>query len=163
MRSPLEPLSSRTRTIFCLQCLLLHWQVYPSFGLPLITATTAVVLPSVGLEAVGVLWLLCISLLWLDDITVTASALLNIKGLLFVAGSLGIAGLLNVAESQKIAGLLKVAWLLIFAELWRIPGSLSVPGLVMSWLLAICWVLTILRLLVDSEGVALIGLGGVNL
>jgi hypothetical protein len=48
-------------------------------------------------------------LLWLDDITVTASALLNIKGLLFVAGSLGIAGLLNVAESQKIAGLLKVA------------------------------------------------------
>ncbi len=55
MRLPLEPLSSRTRTIFYLQCMLLHWRVYPSFGLPLITATTAVVLPSGGLEAIGVL------------------------------------------------------------------------------------------------------------
>ena len=161
MRLPLEPLSSRTHTIFCLQCLLLRWRVYPSFGLPHITATTVVVLPS-G-EAIGVLWLLCISSLWLDDVTVTSSALLNVKGLLYVAGLLGVAGLLNVMESQRIAGLLNVARLLFFAELQRIAGLLSITGLAMSWLLTICWLLTILLSLVDSEGVALIGLGGVNL
>ncbi len=127
MRLPLEPLFSRTGTIFCLQCLLLHWRVYPSFGLPLITATTAVVLPSGGLEVMGVLWLICISLLWLDDVTVMSSALLNVKGLLYVVGMLGVAGSLNVAELQRIAGLLKVAQSLTFAESW-------------SWLAKRCWI-----------------------
>ncbi len=111
----------------------------------------------------------------------TPSALLSFKGSPNVTGSLGVAGLLNVAELQEIAGLLRVAGLLIIAELGRIAGLLSVAGLLslanlqriagllsvagraMSWLLAICWLLTILLLLADSEGVALIGLGGVNL
>jgi hypothetical protein len=90
------------------------------------------VVPSDGLEAVGVPWLLCISLLWLDDATVTSSALLNVEGLPYVAGSLDVAGSLKVVELRRIAGLLKVARLLIFAELQRIAGSLSVAGLAMS-------------------------------
>jgi hypothetical protein len=80
IRSPSEPVSNRTHTILCLQCLLLHWQVKPSLELPLITAITALVLPSGGLEVVGVLLLSCTSLLWLGDVNMTSSALLNVAG-----------------------------------------------------------------------------------
>jgi hypothetical protein len=83
--------------------------VQPSLGLPLITAITAVVLPSSGLEVVGVLLLLCTSSLWLGDVSPTSSASLSIKGLLNVAGLLGVARLLSLAELQRIAGLLSIA------------------------------------------------------
>jgi hypothetical protein len=56
-------------------------------------------------------------LLWLGDIIMMSSALLNVEGLLNVAGLLGITGLLNFAESQEIAGLLRVKVLLIIAQL----------------------------------------------
>ncbi len=110
-----------------------------------------------------------------------SSALLNVEWLPNVAGFLGVAGLLNVAKSreiagllrvagslsimelQRIAGLLSVAGSLGLADLQRIAGLLSVAGLAMSWSLAICWLLTISLSLADSEGVALIRLGGVNL
>ncbi len=128
MRSPLEPLTNRTHTMFCLQCLLLRWWVQPSLGVPLITATTAVVLPSGGSEAVGVLCLICISLPWLDYITVTSSALLSVEGLVNVAGPLGVTGLLNVEDLQEIAGSLRVARLLIIVESRSIAGSLSITG-----------------------------------
>jgi hypothetical protein len=88
-----------------------------------------VVLPSVGLEAVGVLLLTCTSLLLLGDISMMSSALLNVKGSPNVAGMLGVAGSLNVAESQRIAGLLRVAGSLNVAELRRVAGSLRVAGL----------------------------------
>jgi hypothetical protein len=83
-----------------------------NLGLPLITAITAVVLPLVGLEAVGALLLTCTSLILLGDTCMTSSALLNIQGLPNIAGLLGIAGLPNVTELQRIAGLLRVAGLL---------------------------------------------------
>ncbi len=91
------------------------------------------------LEAAGVLLLLCTSSLWLEDVSMTSSALLSIKGLLNVAGLLSVAGLL------------------------RIPGLLSVAGQAMSRSLAISRSLTILLSLATSVGVALFGLGGVNL
>jgi hypothetical protein len=78
-------------------------------------------------------------LAWLGDVSMMSSALLSIKGLLNVAGSLSVAGSL------------------------RIAGLLSVAGQAMSQLLAIFRLLTILLSLANSEGVALIGLGGVNL
>jgi hypothetical protein len=123
IRSPSEPLSNRTRAILCLQCLLLHRWLQPSLGLPLITVINAVVLPSSGLEAVGVLLLLCTSLPWLGDVSLTSSALLSVEGLLNVAGSLGITGLLSLTESQRIAGLLRVAGLLNIVESRRIAES----------------------------------------
>jgi hypothetical protein len=92
----------------------------------------AVVLPLGRLEAVGVLLLLCTSLLWLGDVSMTSSALLNVRGLLNVIGLL------------------------------RITGSLSVAGRAMSQTLAIFQLLTILLLLANPVGVALIRLGGVN-
>jgi hypothetical protein len=51
-----------------------------------------------GLEAVGVLLLLCTSLLLLGDVSKMSSALLSIEGLLNHAALLGIAGLLSLAE-----------------------------------------------------------------
>ncbi len=138
------------------------------------------VLASDGSEAVGVLWLTCNSSLWLGDVSMTSSASLSIEGSLNVAGLLGVAGLLNAVESREITGSLRVAGLLIIAESQRIAGSLSVAwslsladsqriaellsvaGQAMSGLLA-SWLLTILLSLADSEGVALIRLGGVNL
>ncbi len=163
IRLPSEPLSNRTHTIFFLQCLLLHWWVKQSLGLPIITAITAVVLSSVGLEAVGVLLSPCTPSLLLGDVSMTSSASLNIKGLPNVAGLQGVTGLLSIMALQRITGLLRVAGLLSIAELWRIAWLLSVAGRAMSWLLAIFWLLTILLLLADSEGVASIGLGEVNL
>jgi hypothetical protein len=94
--------------------------------------------------------------------SMTSSALLNNKGLPNLPGFLVVAGLLNVAELQRIAGLLRVAGLLSIVELRRIAGLLSVAGQAMSWLLAIFWLPTLLLSLADSEGAALIGLGGVN-
>jgi hypothetical protein len=67
-----------------------------------------------------------------------------------VAGLLGITRLLNVTQLQRIAGLLRVAGLLNVAELQRI-------------VLAIFQLLATLLSLADSEGLALAGLGGVNL
>ncbi len=90
-------------------------------------------------------------------------ASLNVEWLPNVAGSLGIAGLLSIAELQRIAGLLRVASLLSIAELQRIAWLLRLAGLASSWLLAIFQLLMISLSLADSEGVALIGLGGVNL
>ncbi len=52
----------------------------------------------------GVLLLLCTSLLWLGDISMMSSALLRIKG------SLNVAGLLSVAGLLRNAGLLKCPW-----------------------------------------------------
>ncbi len=162
IRSPSEPLSNRTCTILCLQCLLLCRRVQPSLGLPLITAITAVVLPSSGF-AVGVLLLSCTSLLLLDDISMPSSALLSVKGLLNVAGLLGVARLSGIVELGRIAGSLKVSGLLSIAVLQRITGLLSVAGWATSWLLMVFWLLPIFLLLPNSEGLALIWLGRVNL
>ncbi len=74
------------------------------------------VLPSVGLEAVGVLLLTCTSSLLLGEVSMTSSALLNVKGLPYVAGLLGVAGSLSVTEWQRITGLLRVHGLLSIAE-----------------------------------------------
>ena len=90
------------------------------------------VLPSVGLEAVGVLLLTCTSLLLLGDVSMTSSALPSVEGLSNVAGSLGVAGLLSIAKSQGDAGLLRVSRLLSITELQRIAGLLSVAGQAMS-------------------------------
>jgi hypothetical protein len=68
-----------------------------------------VVLPSRGFEVVGVLLLLCTSLLWLGDVSLTSPALLSVKGLLNIAELLGVAGLLSLTELQRIAGLPSVA------------------------------------------------------
>jgi hypothetical protein len=57
--------------------LLLWWRWQPSLGLPLITDIIAVILPCCGSFLGGILWLLCISLGWLDDISMMSSALLN--------------------------------------------------------------------------------------
>jgi hypothetical protein len=88
---------------------------------------------------VGVLLLTCTSLLWLGDVSMKSSASLSVKGLLNVAGLLSVARLL------------------------RIAGLLSVSGQAMSQSLAIFQPLAISLLLANSEGVTLIGLGGVNL
>jgi hypothetical protein len=98
----------------------------------------------------------------LGDVSMTSSASLSIEGLPNVTGLLGITGLQSIAELQRIAGLLRVAGLLSIPELQRIARLLSVAGRAMSWLLAIFLLLTIPLSLADSEGVALIGLGGVN-
>ena len=90
------------------------------------------VLPSVGLEAVGVLFLTYTSLLLLGYVSMASSASLNVEGLPNIAGSLGIAGSLSFAESQRIAGLLRVAGLLSVAELKRIAGLLRVAEQAMS-------------------------------
>ncbi len=79
-----------------------------------------------------------------------------------ITGLLRVDGLLIIVEVQRVNGSLSVAGLLSLTNLWRITGSLSVTGQAISWLLAICWLLIILLLLADSEGVALIGCGGVN-
>jgi hypothetical protein len=59
-----------------------------------------VVLLSSGLEVMGILLLLCTSLLWLGGVSLMSSALLIVEGTLNVAGLLGVAELLNLAESQ---------------------------------------------------------------
>ncbi len=71
---------------------------------------------------VGVLLLLCTSLLWLGDVSMMSSALLSVKGLLHVAGLLGVPGLLSFVESGRIFRLLRVAGLLSIVELQRIAG-----------------------------------------
>jgi hypothetical protein len=59
--------------------------------------------------------------------------------------------------------LLRVAGSLSTAELQRIAGLPSVAGQAMSWSLTIFRLQTTLLSLAYSEGVALIGLGGVNI
>ncbi len=83
-----------------------------------------------------------------------------------IAKCCGITRRHRVAQCRGIAKerwLAKNCWIANYCESWRIAGLLSIAGQAMSRFLAICWLLAILLLLVDSEGVALIGLGGVNL
>jgi hypothetical protein len=91
-----------------------------------------VVLHSDGLEAVGVLLLLCTLLLLLGDVSMTSSASLSIEGLLNVAGLPGINRSISLVELGRIAGLLRVAGSLSTAELQRIAGLPSVAGQAMS-------------------------------
>jgi hypothetical protein len=76
-RSPSEPESNRTRTSFCLQCLLLPWRWGPCLGLPLITAAIAVVLPSGGSLLSRVLFSLSILFVLLDDVIMMSLVLLT--------------------------------------------------------------------------------------
>jgi hypothetical protein len=77
MRLPSEPESNRTHTNFCLLCLLLHWWWGLCLGLPLITATIAVVLPSGGSLLGRTLTVLSIISFWLDDVIMTSPASLT--------------------------------------------------------------------------------------
>ncbi len=63
--------------VFCLYLLLLHWWWWLCLGLPLITATTAVFLPSGGFLLGKILFFLSILSFWLDDVIMTSLASLT--------------------------------------------------------------------------------------